>query len=59
MIIVAAIDQSFASDEEKVALKTNFWGRMDAIQSQYGVIKGLEELKAEPVEMDMSLLYVM
>lgn len=31
---------------------------MEAIESQHGVIKGLEELKSEPVEMDMSLLYV-
>lgn len=55
---VSAIDQSFASEEERLLLKERFWSGIDATLKAFS-IKDIESLRAGPVEMDLSSLYTL
>ena len=56
--IVSAIDQIFGSEAEKVSLKVRFWQQVDLILERFD-IKGVEELRSGPTDIDISSLYTM
>ena len=55
---MSAIDQIFGSEAEKASLKVRFWQQVDLILERFH-IKGIEELRSGPADIDMSSLYTM
>jgi hypothetical protein len=55
---VSAIDQIFGSEAEKASLKVRFWQQVDLILERFH-IKGIEELRSGPTDIDISSLYTM